>query len=57
MRRLFLWVTASRRRKKMDDYKGYDLKGKVALLFVNEPFPMTPAFSREGANVQRALDL
>ncbi|HKW32485.1 MAG TPA: TonB family protein [Candidatus Acidoferrum sp.] len=27
-----------------DDYKGYDLKGKVALLFVNEPFSDDPNF-------------
>jgi Zn-dependent M28 family amino/carboxypeptidase len=29
---------------KWDDYKGYDLKGKVALLFVNEPISDDPAF-------------
>lgn len=27
-----------------DDYKGYDLKGKVALLFVNEPMSEDPEF-------------
>jgi Zn-dependent M28 family amino/carboxypeptidase len=27
-----------------DDYKGYDLKGKVALLFVNEPISEDPRF-------------
>jgi Zn-dependent M28 family amino/carboxypeptidase len=27
-----------------DDYKGYDLKGKVALLFVNEPMSEDPSF-------------
>lgn len=27
-----------------DDYKGYDLKGKVALLFVNEPISDDPKF-------------
>lgn len=27
-----------------DDYKGYDLKGKVALLFVNEPISNDPNF-------------
>jgi hypothetical protein len=27
-----------------DDYKGYDLKGKVALLFVNEPVSDDPKF-------------
>jgi len=27
-----------------DDYKGYDLKGKVALLFVNEPTSDDPSF-------------
>jgi hypothetical protein len=27
-----------------DDYKGYDLKGKVALLFVNEPVSEDPKF-------------
>jgi Zn-dependent M28 family amino/carboxypeptidase len=27
-----------------DDYKGYDLKGKVALLFVNEPISEDPKF-------------
>jgi TonB family protein len=27
-----------------DDYKGYDLKGKVALLFVNEPISNDPKF-------------
>lgn len=27
-----------------DDYKGYDLKGKVALLFVNEPISDDPSF-------------
>jgi Zn-dependent M28 family amino/carboxypeptidase len=27
-----------------DDYKGYDLKGKVALLFVNEPVSNDPKF-------------
>src|SRR2546430_12766065 len=27
-----------------DDYKGYDLKGKVALLFVNEPVSDNPNF-------------
>jgi Zn-dependent M28 family amino/carboxypeptidase len=29
---------------KWDDYKGYDLKGKVALLFVNEPISQDPRF-------------
>jgi len=29
---------------KWDDYKGYDLKGKVALLFVNEPLSEDPNF-------------
>jgi len=29
---------------KWDDYKGYDLKGKVALLFVSEPESDDPAF-------------
>ena len=29
---------------KWDDYKGYDLKGKVALLFVNEPISDEPHF-------------
>ena len=29
---------------KWDDYKGYDLKGKVALLFVNEPISQDPKF-------------
>ena len=29
---------------KWDDYKGYDLKGKVALLFVNEPISDDPKF-------------
>jgi Zn-dependent M28 family amino/carboxypeptidase len=29
---------------KWDDYKGYDLKGKVALLFVNEPVSEDPSF-------------
>jgi len=29
---------------KWDDYKGYDLKGKVALLFVNEPISDDPNF-------------
>jgi len=29
---------------KWDDYKGYDLKGKVALLFVNEPTSDDPNF-------------
>jgi Zn-dependent M28 family amino/carboxypeptidase len=29
---------------KWDDYKGYDLKGKVALLFVNEPISDDPHF-------------
>jgi TonB family protein len=29
---------------KWDDYKGYDLKGKVALLFVNEPVSEDPNF-------------
>jgi len=29
-----------------DDYKGYDLKGKVALLFVNEPISDDPKFFR-----------
>src|SRR5215470_19614209 len=29
---------------KWDDYKGYDLKGKVALLFVNEPASDDPNF-------------
>jgi TonB family protein len=29
---------------KWDDYKGYDLKGKVALLFVNEPASDDPDF-------------
>jgi Zn-dependent M28 family amino/carboxypeptidase len=29
---------------KWDDYKGYDLKGKVALLFVNEPVSDDPNF-------------
>jgi Zn-dependent M28 family amino/carboxypeptidase len=30
--------------EKWDDYKGYDLKGKVALLFVNEPISDDPSF-------------
>jgi TonB family protein len=30
--------------EKWDDYKGYDLKGKVALLFVNEPISDDPGF-------------
>ena len=30
--------------EKWDDYKGYDLKGKVALLFVNEPISDDPKF-------------
>lgn len=30
--------------EKWDDYKGYDLKGKVALLFVNEPVSDDPNF-------------
>jgi len=30
--------------EKWDDYKGYDLKGKVALLFVNEPNSDDPNF-------------
>ncbi len=30
--------------EKWDDYKGYDLKGKVALLFVNEPISDDPDF-------------
>jgi Zn-dependent M28 family amino/carboxypeptidase len=30
--------------EKWDDYKGYDLKGKVALLFVNEPESSDPKF-------------
>jgi Zn-dependent M28 family amino/carboxypeptidase len=30
--------------EKWDDYKGYDLKGKVALLFVNEPISDDPNF-------------
>jgi Zn-dependent M28 family amino/carboxypeptidase len=29
---------------KWDDYKGYDLKGKVALLFVNQPISDDPQF-------------
>jgi Zn-dependent M28 family amino/carboxypeptidase len=30
--------------EKWDDYKGYDMKGKVALLFVNEPISDDPNF-------------
>ncbi|HKI13129.1 MAG TPA: TonB family protein [Candidatus Acidoferrum sp.] len=30
--------------EKWDDYKGYDLKGKVAMLFVNEPISDDPNF-------------
>ncbi|HKM84141.1 MAG TPA: M28 family peptidase [Candidatus Acidoferrum sp.] len=30
--------------EKWDDYKGYDLKGKVALLYVNEPISDDPSF-------------
>jgi Zn-dependent M28 family amino/carboxypeptidase len=30
--------------EKWDDYKGYDLRGKVALLFVNEPISDDPSF-------------
>ena len=33
-----------RRNTSGDDYKGYDLKGKVALLFVNEPTSDDPNF-------------
>jgi TonB family protein len=32
-----------------DDYKGYDLKGKVALLFVNEPISTDPKFFKADA--------
>jgi Zn-dependent M28 family amino/carboxypeptidase len=32
-----------------DDYKGYDLKGKVALLFVNEPISTDPKFFKAEA--------
>jgi TonB family protein len=32
-----------------DDYKGYDLKGKVALLFVNEPVSTDPKFFKANA--------
>jgi len=32
-----------------DDYKGYDLKGKVALLFVNEPVSDDPKFFKAKA--------
>ena len=32
-----------------DDYKGYDLKGKVALLFVNEPISSDPKFFKAEA--------
>lgn len=34
---------------KWDDYKGYDLKGKVALLFVNEPASDDPNFFKGNA--------
>src|SRR5277367_3205405 len=32
-----------------DDYKGYDLKGKVALVFVNEPVSTDPKFFKANA--------
>src|SRR5258708_25961830 len=32
-----------------DDYKGVDLKGKLALLFVNEPISADPKFSNSTA--------
>lgn len=34
---------------KWNDYKGYDLKGKVALLFVNEPVSKDPSFFKAEA--------
>ena len=41
-----------------DDYKGVDLKGKVALLFVNEPiFRRSQIFQGQSADVLRPLDL
>jgi len=40
-----------------DDYKGVDLKGKVALLFVNEPISDDPKFSKQGADVLRTMEL
>ena len=43
---------------KWDDYKGVDLKGKVALLFVSEPdIQRSKFFQRQGAHLQRPLDL
>jgi len=39
-----------------DDYKGVDMHGKVALLFVNEPVSDDPKFFK-GPDLLRALDL
>ena len=41
---VFLGYGISAPEYQWDDYKGYDLKGKVALLFVNEPMSDDPKF-------------
>ena len=41
---VFVGYGISAPEEKWDDYKGYDLKGKVALLFVNEPISNDPNF-------------
>src|SRR6516164_4974454 len=41
---VFLGYGISAPEYQWDDYKGYDLKGKVALLFVNEPASEDPRF-------------
>ena len=41
---VFVGYGISAPEEKWDDYKGYDLKGKVALLFVNEPISDDPSF-------------
>ena len=43
---VFLGYGISAPEYQWDDYKGYDLKGKVALLFVNEPTSDDPKFFR-----------
>ena len=43
---------------KWDDYKGLDLKGKVALVFVNEPrIRRSEILQRQSAHLLRPLDL
>ena len=46
------------RQEKWDDYKGVDVKGKLVVLFTNEPQPENPAsIQRPHADLRRTLDV